>query len=177
MLYTNNQGSSKATIKKIHLDDQMQPYYTIAVDGREKQTDDAHLSILVEEVKEDALTSRFSIALARYAQCDPSEYEDAFHTFNPEAIALNPNLVAPAMALDPAGRRRFIRRGQQQQQLEQQMGAQDPMDIIRRLLGQAANDGGVPEQHLDPDSPILQLYLQSLLPWNQVEGVPPPRQG
>ena len=52
VVYTNSQGSSHATIKKMHLDDELQPYYTIEVEGREKQTDDAHLSIIaVEEVE------------------------------------------------------------------------------------------------------------------------------
>ena len=127
------------------------------------------------------MTSTFSPALARYAQCDPSEYEDSFRTFPPEAIALDPNIVAPAMALGPNGRRRFLRqRGQQQQQQQLQREAgqgQDPLEIIRRLLGLGNDDGGLGDvEVLDPDSPLLQLYLQSLLPWAQVEGVrPPPR--
>ena len=33
-----------ATIVKVHLDDELEPFYTIAIDGKEKQTDDAHLS-------------------------------------------------------------------------------------------------------------------------------------
>ena len=127
------------------------------------------------------MTSAFSPALARYAQCDPSEYEDAFRTFPPEAIALDPNIVAPAMVLGPNGRRRFLRqRGQQQQQqqqLQREAGqGQDPLEIIRRLLGLGNDDGGLGDvEVLDPDSPLLQLYLQSLLPWAQVEGVRPPR--
>ena len=126
------------------------------------------------------MTSEFSPALARYAQCDPSEYEDAFHTFPPEAIALDPNIVAPAMALGPNGRRgRFLRRGQQQQQrgrMENGADGQDPLEAVRQLLGMQGN-GGQEVEVLDPDSPILQLYLQSLLPWAQVEGVRPPPRG
>ena len=122
--------------------------------------------------------SSFSPALARYAQCDPSEYEDAFRTFPPEAIGLDPNILAPAMvALGPnnGGRRRFIRQGQQQPQHriidagERGAGGQDPLDILRQMLPEV--------EIVDPDSPILQLYLQSLLPWAHVEGVRPPPRG
>ncbi|KAL3769371.1 hypothetical protein ACHAW5_010490 [Stephanodiscus triporus] len=111
--------------------------------------------------------SKFSPALARYAQCDPSEYEDSFRTFPPEAIGLDPNVLAPAMvALGPnnGGRRRFFRQGQRQ--LRDRIGAgegeagggRDPFyDALRRMLPE--------DEILDPDSPLLQLYLQSLLPW------------
>ncbi len=126
------------------------------------------------------LISKFFPALARYAQCDPSEYEDAFRTFPPEAIALDPNIVAPAMALGVNGRRRFIRRGQQQQQQQRNGGGagegQDPLEVLRQMLGFGGGAGDGEVEVLDPDSPLLQLYLQSLLPWAQVEGVrPPPR--
>lgn len=134
-----------------------------------------------------ALTSTFSPAIARYAQCDPSEYEDAFHTFPPEAIALDPNIVAPAMALGPNRRGRFLRRGQQQQQQQRHggggmdggAGGHDPLEIVRQMLGMGGNNDGVGQgvEMLDPDSPLLQLYLQSLLPWAQVEGVRPPPRG
>lgn len=120
----------------------------------------------------------FSPALVRYAQCDPSEYEDSFRTFPPEAIGLDPNILAPAMvALGPnnGGRRRFFRRGQQQPQDhigagEGEAGGQDPLhNALRRMLPE--------DEILDPDSPLLQLYLQSLLPWTHVEGVRPPPRG
>lgn len=98
-----------------------------------------------------------SPALARYAQTDPSEYEDGFRTFPPEAIGLNPQVLAPAMsAVEPRGPRRFYRREQNQ------LDTAD-MAILRHV------------EILDPDSPLLQLYLQSLMPWAQVEGVQPPR--
>ena len=122
-------------------------------------------------------TSTFSPALARYAQCDPSEYEDAFRTFPPEAIALDPNMVAPAMALNPNRRGRFLRGaniragGMGRARVNQEEVAL--MDQLRGLL--AGNNGQQEMEMLDPDSPLLQLYLQSLLPWAQVDGVRPPR--
>ncbi len=48
----------------------------------------------------------------------------------------------------------------------------DLMEQLRGVLGMAGNEE---VDLLDPDSPILQLYLQSLLPWAQVDGVRPPR--
>merc|ERR1712194_503845 len=110
----------------------------------------------------------FSPALARHGQTDPSDYEDAFHTIPPEAIALDPNIIGPAMALGPNNRGRFLRRGRQQQPQHRDLEGHDPLEIVRQMMGQV--------DVLDPDTPLLQLYLQSLLPWAQVEGVrPPPR--
>jgi hypothetical protein len=128
------------------------------------------------ELPPKQLTSKFSPALVRYAQCDPSDYEDRFHTFPPEAIALDPNLVGPALVHDHR-RGRFLRGGQARGgggMMEREMMEDVPADLmeqLRGMLGMAGNEVDL----LDPDSPILQLYLQSLLPWAQVEGVRPPR--
>ena len=127
------------------------------------------------------LTYAFSAALARYAQFDPSEYEDAFRTLPPEAIALDPNIVAPAMALDPNRRGRLLRGGRPRAAVEEVGGLPldaGLMDGLRGILGINAGGGGSQEvEMLDPDSPLIQLYLQSLLPWAQVEGVRPPPRG
>eukprot|EP00984_Skeletonema_dohrnii_P027137 scaffold16595_cov174-Skeletonema_dohrnii-CCMP3373.AAC.2 len=128
------------------------------------------------ELPPKQLTSKFSPALVRYAQCDPSDYEDRFRTFPPEAIALDPNLVGPALVHDHR-RGRFLRGGQARGgggMMEREMMEDVPADLmeqLRGMLGMAGNEVDL----LDPDSPILQLYLQSLLPWAQVEGVRPPR--
>lgn len=45
VVYTNSEGKCPAVIAKVHYDDQLHPYYTINVQGREKQTDNAHLSL------------------------------------------------------------------------------------------------------------------------------------
>ena len=123
------------------------------------------------------LVSTFSPALSRYAKCDPSEFEDSFRTFPPEAIALDPNVVIPAMEVGPHGRRRFLRRGRQPQQEaeEEQAFGIDGAGGLRQMLGLGGNGGvAAAVDVLDPDLPLLQLYMQSLLPWSQVEGVRPP---
>ena len=53
--YRGPQGVTTAHIVKTHLDDLLEPYYTIRLeDGREKQTDNAHISLeKPEEVKEE----------------------------------------------------------------------------------------------------------------------------
>ncbi len=81
------------------------------------------------------------------------------------------------VALGPnnGDRRRFFCQGQQQLQHriidagERGAGGQDPLDILRQMLPEV--------EIVDPDSPLLQLYLQSLLPWAHVEGVRPPPRG
>ena len=45
VVYTNNDSSTQATVKSVHYDDELKPYYTIELGGRERQTDDAHLAL------------------------------------------------------------------------------------------------------------------------------------
>ncbi len=48
--YTNAEGTQSGTVLTVHLDDLMEPYYTVLLqDGKEKQTDNAHISIRVED--------------------------------------------------------------------------------------------------------------------------------
>jgi hypothetical protein len=57
--YKSSSYVGMAQIVKAHLDDNLEPFYTIKVQGREKQTDDAHLSAkspLQEEIEEMLLT-------------------------------------------------------------------------------------------------------------------------
>jgi hypothetical protein len=51
--YTSNNGlKEKTKILKIHLDDHLVPFYDIRIEdsGKEKQTDDAHLSSLTDDL-------------------------------------------------------------------------------------------------------------------------------
>ncbi|GAX22343.1 Arf-GAP domain and FG repeats-containing protein 1 [Fistulifera solaris] len=41
--YKSSSYSGEAEIVKVHLDDELKPYYTIHVNGKEKQTDESHL--------------------------------------------------------------------------------------------------------------------------------------
>ena len=45
VIYTNSDGSTHATVKSVHFDDELKPYYTIDLNGRERQTDDTHLAL------------------------------------------------------------------------------------------------------------------------------------
>jgi hypothetical protein len=59
--YTSNDGmKEKAKILKIHLDDELVPFYDIRMEdsGKEKQTDDSHVSSLTEDLFKSTLTPK-----------------------------------------------------------------------------------------------------------------------
>ena len=88
VVYTDSQGSTSAIIKKIHLDDKLVPYYTIEVHGREKQTDDAHLSVITA-------SSEFGFAAPK----TPSKPTVAPHGKPP--VALKPRRTSTGFQLTP----------------------------------------------------------------------------
>ena len=50
LYYRNAQGIQRATVLETHLDDLLEPYYSILLeDGKEKQTDNAHLMLAIPE--------------------------------------------------------------------------------------------------------------------------------
>eukprot|EP00804_Cyclotella_cryptica_P014890 CCRYP_017888-RA/>CCRYP_017888-RA protein AED:0.28 eAED:0.28 QI:0/-1/0/1/-1/1/1/0/768 len=100
--------------------------------------------------KQPRLFDKFSPACARYAQFDPSEYEDAFRVLPPEAIALDPNIIAPAMVFDPNRRGRFLRRGQRQEDIPLDGGHEGLMRRLRELVGMGDGDGLGDVEVLDP---------------------------
>ena len=122
-----------------------------------------------------------SPALMRYIGIDPTDYETKIQTLPPDAAPVDPGLVAHAMAMDPR-RGRLVRnhRGAGGDQLgEHDFAAAglmldadgNPVPIVARrqpLLGP-------PTHHVDPDWPLLEVFWRSFLPWNHVDGVPPPR--
>ena len=69
VIYTNAEGSCLAVITKVHYDDEMQPYYTIEVDGRERQTDNNHLSRFDNE-------SEYEYFNEAHTTTSSSQYED-----------------------------------------------------------------------------------------------------
>ena len=118
---------------------------------------------------DEVITSKghYPSALGRYARCDPSDYEDRFKTLPAEANPLDPALVAPALAIDP--NRRLLRRNQA---MNNAVGANaDELEMQRMLLEQMQQGRTI----IDPDSPMLEVFLHSLMPWAQVDGVHHPR--
>jgi hypothetical protein len=110
--------------------------------------------------------SPLSPALMRYARSDPSDYEDKFQTMPADANPLDPGLLVHALAIDP-NRPRLLQR------MPRGDGGHDEIDFAAQQLGVAL--AGPPTQNVDPDWPLLELFWRSALPWNHVEGVPPPR--
>ncbi|KAL7488435.1 hypothetical protein ACHAW6_014027 [Cyclotella cf. meneghiniana] len=147
----------------------------IVSSNRDSDTLESNPSSAETVAGQSCWVDRFSPACARYAQFDPSEYEDAFRVLPPEAIALDPNIIAPAMAFDPNRRGRFLRRGQRPEDIPLDGGHEGLMGRLLELMGMGGGEELGDMEILDPDAPLLQLYLQSLLPWAHVEGVRPPR--
>lgn len=121
-------------------------------------------------------------ALMRYGGVDPADYDTKIQTLPPEAALLDPGLVAHALVVDPNRRRLVRNRGRG----AGPAGEQQPEDAFRMV--DALNGGGAaaaaaarrpllgpPTQHVDPDWPLLEVFWRSFLPWNHVDGVPPPR--
>lgn len=112
---------------------------------------------------------QLSPTLIRYARVDPADYEDRFQTLPQDANPLDPGLLAPALAVDP-NRRRFMRMPQVGR------GQDDGAEALLRQQGGAGLViGGPPTNVIDPDDPLVEVLWRSMLPWNTVEGVPPPR--
>lgn len=117
------------------------------------------------QASDAALTDPPSPALMRYAAAIPADYDNAIPQLPPDANIIDPNLLAHAMAVDP-NRRRFLRR----QRPDDQQGEHDEgFHLQEHVLG------GPPTGVVDPDWPMAEVFWRSFLPWNHVEGVPPPR--
>lgn len=121
-----------------------------------------------DDVK-DLQRPQLSPSLIRYARCDPADYEDRFQTLPLDANPLDPGLLAPALAVDP-NRRRFLRR-----QDRPGPQAHDQADGLNIFQGGGLVIGGPPINVIDPDDPLVEILWRSMLPWNTVDGVPPPR--
>lgn len=107
-----------------------------------------------------------SLALIRYGKSDPLDFEQRFRQLPDEANPLDPALLAPVMAIDP-NRRRFLR-----QRGDAQIGNEGEYGLDGHQ--QHAMFGGEPLHLIDPDSPLMEVFLRSMLPWNHVDGVAPP---
>jgi hypothetical protein len=110
-----------------------------------------------------------SPAMLRYASSDPSDYENKIQMLPPDVNIVDPNLIAHAMEVN-TNRPRFIRRmprGGGGEMGEHEAGA-FAANRPPRLLGPPTNV-------IDPDWPMAEVFWRSFLPWNHVEGIPPPR--
>ena len=109
-----------------------------------------------------------SPALSRYIGIDPADYADKFETMPADANPLDPGLVALAVEIDPNRPRRM--------QLDRR-GFVGRDEFGLNAVPQQRIEGlaGPPTQNIDPDLPLLEVYWRSALPWNRVDGVPPPR--
>lgn len=88
-----------------------------------------------------------------------------------EANPLDPALLALALVVN-TNRRRILRRGNR-------IGNRhlDPLEVLENRVRAAQEGiviGGPPIHRINPDSPLLEVFWQSMLPWNRVDGVPPP---
>lgn len=123
--------------------------------------------------KGSAPPTEASPALLRYADADPADYDSRIQQFPPDAAAnvVDPGLVAHAMAIHP-NRPRFVR-----MQRHPRRGGENNDFVLDDGNRARRRDPllGPPTQNIDPDWPMLEVLWRSFLPWNRVEGIPPPR--
>jgi len=120
------------------------------------------------------LPSTPNSAIMRYGDADPNDYDTKIQTLPPEAAPIDPGLVAHALQMD-RNRRRLIRNNNGRQAGEQQQDAFEMLDANGIRVQQRQHLLGPPTHHVDPDWPFLEVFWRSFLPWNHVDGVPPPR--
>jgi hypothetical protein len=107
-----------------------------------------------------------SPAIVRYSSCKPSDYEDKIQTMPAEANPLDPGLVVRALNVDPN-----VPRFLQGMPREGMAHADHAFAALPNQPGFA----GPPTNIVDPDWPLLEVFWRSALPWNHVDGVPPPQ--
>lgn len=123
-------------------------------------------------------------AIIRYLEFDASDYDDKITTLPPEVAMIDPGLIAYAMTMN-TNRARFARQVQQNRR-GGRAGGNDDMDFVeengRRIMADGGGAGGFgstvlgpPTNIVDPDWPLVEVFWRSFLPWNHVDGVPPPR--
>jgi hypothetical protein len=131
---------------------------------------------IAASVKPSSRLRSYPKALVKYLVCDLEDYEDSVRRLPPDANPLDEALVAPALALDPHGRRRFrLNNGRGGGGGVNGLPDENDLDLQQRLLAQfgmadGAGDGAT--LRVNPEDPIVQVFLQSLLPWARVDGVP-----
>ena len=139
-------------------------------------SDDGVLQWLYDNLKELKKTAPLdapeppSLALMRYAEVDPANYDNKIPQFPPEANIIDPNLLAHAMMIDP-NRGRFLRRENRPDLGEPRNGG----DFVQGMGNPQFMFAGPPTNVINPDWPLVEVFWRSFFPWNRVEGIPPPR--
>jgi hypothetical protein len=116
-------------------------------------------------------------AILRYANVDPADYRNKIQQLPPDANIIDNGILAHAMTMD-SRRPRYLRRNNQRRRNDDD----DFEDDIRYdefgnpiIPQRTAPYFGPPTHVVDPDWPMAEVFLRSILPWNHVEGIPPPR--
>ena len=117
----------------------------------------------------------------RYGGIDPADFDTKIQTLPADAAPVDPGLVAHALVMDPR-RGRLVRNNQRG---AARQGEHNNDGFGMRMLDADGNPVpaasrrqpllGPPTHHVDPDWPLVEVFWRSFLPWNHVDGVPPPR--
>jgi hypothetical protein len=107
-----------------------------------------------------------SPALMRYCNVKVRDYDDRIQELPAEADVVDFDWLEDAMVVEPNRRRLIRREGGRRRGVPDDGGL--GWDRPQHWLG------GPPTNVVDPDWPLVEVFWRSFLPWNRVEGVPPP---
>ena len=189
--YTSNNKSCKASIVKVHLDDELEPFYTIHLEsGKEKQTDDAHLSPL-DPLYEKIAVSLLSLSSGQLQQVDelvtrlvnsmpstsqPNGYADSKipspPNTGPSMSTLQGDLASVQVGAAPSsapqmGQQQLPQMGRQQQTAMGQMGQQLPSQANNQQVGAVQSAPSI-----QASEPTMQHTTQSM---GQISQQQPPQ--
>ena len=111
-------------------------------------------------------------AIRRYALVDPTDFDAKIQMLPPDANVIDDGLLAHAMIIN-LNRRRFLQRPHRHDHRHNEADVQD--GALERTRHTQTSFLGPPSELVDPDWPMLEVFWRSLLPWNDVVGMPPPR--
>lgn len=134
--YRNTSYMGEAEIIKVHFDDDLQPFYTIIVDGKEKQTDDSHLT----PMSNDLLLYEINEALKGLSMEQLQKVQSLIHELtsgsSQKASSLSPS---PAVLTVETSRS-----DERSDPTQQQMHSQSTMSMIAPSTGSATSPGFLP---------------------------------
>uniref|UniRef100_A0A7S2PP83 Arf-GAP domain-containing protein n=1 Tax=Skeletonema marinoi TaxID=267567 RepID=A0A7S2PP83_9STRA len=186
VVYTNSQGSVVAVIQKVHFDDELEPFYTINQNGREKQTDDAHLSLPNETIQNqpnkpsDQSSAKLEETAAMLKDLSESQLLEvqqfiaSLQSFTQPAPMLSMGMAQQEQNDDAMNHSQQQMGGMSHQQTgstpihNQHVAAQEnsmpPPQMAsfqqpNRMQGMASNMGGIPTQ-MNAQQPMMQQQQQ-----------------